>query len=94
MVVAKPPVARLSAECAEKRSGAVPIGHRRYSSENPAPPASLREPDGVELAGDKRGDAETGSLLAVKLPKTGRYTIWITPERGAGPYTLRIIDGD
>ena len=58
------------------------------------PVASLRSPDGVVLASDDRGGTETGSLLAVKLPKTGRYTVWISSRRGAGPYTLRLIDGD
>jgi hypothetical protein len=58
------------------------------------PVASLRSPDGVELASDDRGNAITGSLMALKLPKTGRYTIWIRSRRGAGPYSLRLIDGD
>jgi hypothetical protein len=58
------------------------------------PVASLRSPDGVELAADEHGGTETGSLLAVKLPKSGRYTVWISSRRGSGPYTLRLIDGD
>jgi hypothetical protein len=58
------------------------------------PAASLRSPDGVEVASDGKGAFGTGSLLAVKLPKTGRYTLWISSRRGAGDYTLRIIDGD
>jgi hypothetical protein len=58
------------------------------------PVMSLRSPDGVELATDVRGSAAIGSLLAVKLPKTGRYTIWISTRHGTGDYTLRLIDGD
>lgn len=58
------------------------------------PVASIRSPDGVELASDNRDTGGLGSLLAVKLPKTGRYTIWISSRRGVGPYTLRLIDGD
>ena len=58
------------------------------------PAASLRSPDGVEVASDGKGAFGTGSLLAVKLPKTGRYTLWISSRRRAGDYTLRIIDGD
>ncbi len=58
------------------------------------PTVSLRSPDGVLLAVDNKGSAATGSLLALKLPRTGRYTVWISPRRGAGEYTVRLIDGD
>ncbi|HEV3438761.1 MAG TPA: PPC domain-containing protein [Gemmata sp.] len=55
---------------------------------------SLRSPDGVQLVAENKGSAATGSLLAIKLPKTGRYTVWISSSRGAGEYTVRLIDGD
>ena len=58
------------------------------------PAVSLRGPDGVILAADDTGSAATGSLLALKLPKTGRYTAWIASRRGAGEYAVRLIDGD
>jgi hypothetical protein len=58
------------------------------------PAVSLRSPDGVQLAADNKGDTATGSLLALRLPKTGRYTVWIASQRGAGDYTVRLIDGD
>jgi hypothetical protein len=58
------------------------------------PSVSLRSPDGVHLAADNKGNAATGSLIAMKLPKTGRYTVWIASSRGAGDYTVRLIDGD
>ncbi len=58
------------------------------------PAVSLRSPDGVSLAVNIEGSGETGSLLALKLPKTGRYTVWISSQRGAGDYTVRLIDGD
>jgi hypothetical protein len=58
------------------------------------PTVSLRSPDGVLLAADNRGNAATGSLLALTLPRTGRYTVWISSRRGEGPYTVRLIDGD
>lgn len=58
------------------------------------PVVSIRGPDGVLLAADDRGSAETGSLSALRLPKTGRYTVWISSRRGAGEYTVRLIDGD
>ena len=58
------------------------------------PMVSIRGPDGVLLAADNRGNAATGSLFALKLPKTGRYTVWISSRRGVGEYTVRLIDGD
>ena len=58
------------------------------------PAVSLRGPDGVLLAADNRGTAATGSLTAIKLPKSGRYTVWISSRRGAGEFTVRLIDGD
>ncbi|OWK38897.1 hypothetical protein [Fimbriiglobus ruber] len=58
------------------------------------PAVSLRSPDGVPLAGENKGNAATGSLMAIKLPKSGRYTIWVAPQRGAGDYSARLIDGD
>ncbi len=58
------------------------------------PTVSLYSPEGVQLASDDDSGVGTDSLLAVKLPRTGRYTIWVSSERGAGEYTLRLIDGD
>lgn len=58
-----------------------------------SPAVSLRSPGGVVLAADAKGGA-AGSLLALKLPATGRYTVWISSQRGAGEYTVRLIDGD
>lgn len=58
------------------------------------PTVSLRSPDGVHLAADDKGTPQAGSLLALTLPKTGRYTVWISSRQGAGQYTVRLIDGD
>jgi hypothetical protein len=58
------------------------------------PAVSIRGPDGVLLVAENRGTAGTGSLLAIKLPKAGRYVVWIGSRRGAGGYTVRLIDGD
>jgi hypothetical protein len=58
------------------------------------PVVSLRSPDGVLLAADDKGSAATGSLFALTLPRTGRYTVAIAARRGAGDYTVRLIDGD
>jgi hypothetical protein len=58
------------------------------------PTVSLYSPEGVRLASDDDGGVGTDSLLAARLPKTGRYTVWVSSERGAGEYTFRLIDGD
>ncbi len=58
------------------------------------PVVNLRSPDGVRLVADNHGNAATGSLFALRLPKSGRYTVWISSARGAGDYTMRLIDGD
>ncbi len=55
---------------------------------------NILSPEGVNLAEDDNGGMGTDSLLAVKLPKTGVYTIRVSAERGAGAYTLKIIDAD
>jgi hypothetical protein len=58
------------------------------------PTVSLFSPDGVQLAADDNGSSTAGSLLALKLPRTGRYTVRISSSRGAGEFTIRLIDGD
>lgn len=58
------------------------------------PLVSVRSPDGVRLAGDQAGTEATGTLLALQLPKPGRYTVGISSRRGAGEYTIRLLDGD
>ncbi|MCX6880584.1 MAG: PPC domain-containing protein [Verrucomicrobia bacterium] len=58
------------------------------------PAVNIRSPEGVSLASDKGSGDTNDRLLAVKLPKTGRYTLAISSRRGAGDYTLRLIDGD
>ncbi len=58
------------------------------------PVVSLRSPEGVHLAADNKGTAATGSVIALRLPKTGRYTVWVSSNRGAGDYSVRLIDGE
>jgi hypothetical protein len=58
------------------------------------PSVSIRSADGVSLAADSNAGAETGSLIALKLPKTGQYSVWISSKRGAGEYVVRLIDAD
>ena len=59
-----------------------------------APVVSVRSPDGVRLVADDHGSPGAGSLFALRLPKTGAYTVWISSSRGAGDYTVRLIDGE
>ncbi|HEV3079727.1 MAG TPA: hypothetical protein VGY66_08105 [Gemmataceae bacterium] len=59
-----------------------------------APTIGLRSPDGVLLATDNKGNAATGSLVPLKLPRTGRYSVGISSLRGAGEYSVRLINGD
>ena len=58
------------------------------------PTVSLYGPEGVRLASDDDGGVGSDSLLAVELPKAGRYTIRVSAKQGAGEYTLRLIDGN
>ncbi len=46
------------------------------------PAVSLRSPDGLQLAAENKGDAATGTLRALRLPKTGRYTVNNHRSRG------------
>jgi hypothetical protein len=59
------------------------------------PAVRVLSPDGVQLpADDRRAAGADGVVFFVKLPKTGRYTVWVASRGGAGDYTLRLIDGD
>ena len=58
------------------------------------PVVSVRGPNGVLVSGEAQGNPATGYLAAVKLPQTGRYTVGVSSRRGAGDFTLRVIDGD
>jgi len=55
---------------------------------------SLRDPSGVELHADAARRVGTDSLFSVKLPKDGKYTLGVSSQRGAGAYSVRLIDGD
>ncbi|MEK6238910.1 MAG: PPC domain-containing protein, partial [Planctomycetales bacterium] len=58
------------------------------------PQVSLRGPGGARLASDDNHGVGADCLLAVRLPETGRHVIWISSNRGAGAYSVRLIDGD
>ena len=62
--------------------------------ENLEPVVTLRGPTGLILASESGGNQATGSLIALKIPKAGKHTVWISAQRGAGAYSVRLIDGD
>lgn len=74
------------------KEGQVILLSARSAACNPA--LSLYSPDGVRLATDDNSGVGTDSLMAVKLPRTGRYTVWIRAASGAGEYSVRLIDGE
>jgi len=76
----------------EGKAGASVFFHARSADFDPD--VSLRGPDGVLLGQDDNGGVGTDSLLAVKLPKSGRYTVWVTTRSGSGEYWIRPIPGD
>lgn len=54
----------------------------------------VQDPDGVILGQDDNGGVGTDSLLALRLPRDGRYTIWVRSQGGQGKYLIRAINGD
>jgi len=53
----------------------------------------IMDPSGVVLGRDTDGGVGHDSLLAVRLPRDGVYTVAVGCDRGTGGYTLRAIDG-
>ena len=49
-------------------------------------------PDAAELAADDNGGEGTDSLLSVRLPLDGTYTVWVSAQSGGGRYSLRLIE--
>jgi hypothetical protein len=74
------------------KEGQIAILSVRSSAFDPV--VDLRSPEGVRLASENRGGADAGKVFAVKLPKTGRYILGISSRRGAGEYSIRLIDGN
>jgi hypothetical protein len=74
------------------KEGQIVIVNVRSSAFEPS--VSIRSADGVALAADTKGNAETGNVIALKLPKAGQYSVWISSRRGAGEYDVRLIQAD
>lgn len=52
---------------------------------------SLIGPDAVEVGNNDDGGDSTDSLLSVRLPLSGTYTIWVSSRSGGGKYSVRLI---
>jgi hypothetical protein len=63
-------------------------------SEELAPHVNVQSPDGEQTWTNQAGSEITGTLLALKLTKTGRYTIGVSANGEKGDYMLRVIDAD
>jgi len=50
-------------------------------------------PDGVDVAANDDGGDGTDSLVSIKLPLDGTYTVWVT-GKGSGKYAVRWLDLD
>ena len=53
---------------------------------------ALYSPDAAELASDDNGGEGTDSLLSVRLPLDGTYTLWVSAQAGGGKYSVRLIE--
>jgi len=51
-------------------------------------------PDAIEVANDENGREGTDSLISVRLPLKGAYTIWVSSGISGGKYVVRVVDGD
>lgn len=59
------------------------------------PAFRIVSPEGFELGRSAReGGDVTASLLSVRIPADGAYTVWVTGGRPGGRYRLRAIDLD
>lgn len=76
----------------EGKQGQTVFFHVRSASFDPQ--VTIRDPDGVILGEDDNGGVDDDSLLALRLPRDGRYTVWVSSRRGQGDYQIRPINGD
>lgn len=56
------------------------------------PIVKIYGPDGGVVADDDSGGIGKNSLLAVRLPESGRFTVWVSSHRDGGEYDIRILD--
>jgi len=53
---------------------------------------ALFGPDAAEVASDDNGGEGTDSLLSVRVPVDGTYTVWVSAAAGGGQYSLQLIE--
>ena len=58
------------------------------------PIVAVYGPNGRRLQIDDSSGVQRDSLIAVKLPSSGRYTVWVWSNRNGGNYKIRILDAD
>ncbi len=51
-------------------------------------------PDAIEIANDDNGRDDTDSLISVRLPLTGVYTLWVSSRNAGGKYVVRLVDAE
>jgi hypothetical protein len=55
---------------------------------------TLHDPTGVAIGSDEDGGGDRNALLALRLPRDGRYTLAVGARGGRGEYQLQAIDPD
>jgi hypothetical protein len=58
------------------------------------PRATIFGPDTIEVANDAPTRDGTDSLLSIRLPLDGVYTVWIAARGGGGKYIIHLVDAD
>jgi len=56
--------------------------------------AQLFGPDALEIGSSEDGGEGTDSLISVRLPLDGTYTVWVHGSQGSGRYAVRWMDLD
>ncbi len=56
------------------------------------PIVSIYGPNGKQHHRDSRSGVGDNGLIAIRLPQSGRYTIWISSNTGGGEYDLRLLN--
>lgn len=70
-------------------------GQRVYlnvQSDDFDPQVAIYGPDGYRYDHNDSGGIGESSLLAIELPATGRFTVWVSSRRDGGNYRIRVLD--
>ncbi len=55
---------------------------------------ALFDPTGVQVGSDRGTGADRGALLALRMPRDGRYTLSVGCVSGQGAYQVQVLDPD